>query len=315
LKAPRKGEYAYALLGGFGRLFYSCSIQAAKLLRRLIMLRSILVGLDGSDYSKAAVELGIQWAKRYDALIVGLGIVDEPAIRRPESMPIGASYFKLERDQALITDAQHQVETFLDTFGQHCAREGVKYTTIKETGRPVSEILRQSRSYDLIMLGQNTHFSFETQEGADETIWQVVRQSSRPVVTVPESLRTQRSNCVLVAYDASPEADRALQAFEGLGLSQRAEIHVLSIDADCDTANSLANQAATFMNLHDVNAIFHCGTAVGTPSGVILNTADLLNAGLIVMGACGRARWREVIFGSTTSEVVEGSEVPVFLCH
>ena len=53
------------------------------------MLKSILVGLDGSPSSAAAVELGIQWAKRFNALLVGLGIVDEATIRTPEAEPIG----------------------------------------------------------------------------------------------------------------------------------------------------------------------------------------------------------------------------------
>ena len=39
------------------------------------MLCSMLVGLDGSEYSDSALELGIRWARRFDALLVG-GAVD-----------------------------------------------------------------------------------------------------------------------------------------------------------------------------------------------------------------------------------------------
>ena len=35
------------------------------------MLRSILVGLDGSEHGDSALELGIRWARRFDALLVG----------------------------------------------------------------------------------------------------------------------------------------------------------------------------------------------------------------------------------------------------
>ena len=44
------------------------------------MVRSILIGLDGSPHSETAVQLGVQWAHRFDALLTGLGVVDEPAI-------------------------------------------------------------------------------------------------------------------------------------------------------------------------------------------------------------------------------------------
>jgi hypothetical protein len=40
------------------------------------MLRSVLVGVDGSEYSTAAVALGSQWAQRSGAVFVGLGIID-----------------------------------------------------------------------------------------------------------------------------------------------------------------------------------------------------------------------------------------------
>ena len=42
------------------------------------MLRSILVGLDGSEHSDSALGLALRWASRYDALLVGIGCIDEP---------------------------------------------------------------------------------------------------------------------------------------------------------------------------------------------------------------------------------------------
>src|SRR5262245_25395754 len=44
-------------------------------------LRTILVGVDGSPASSSVVALGIAWARRFDALLVGIGVIDEPALR------------------------------------------------------------------------------------------------------------------------------------------------------------------------------------------------------------------------------------------
>jgi hypothetical protein len=57
------------------------------------MLRSILVGLDGSAYSAAAEELGIRWAQGAGAMLVGLGIIDAPTICKPQPVPLGASAY------------------------------------------------------------------------------------------------------------------------------------------------------------------------------------------------------------------------------
>lgn len=279
------------------------------------MLRSILIGVDGSDSTSAALELGIRWANRYSALLVGLGVVNEPAICRPEPVPIGAGHFKQDRDRTLLAEAHRHIDEGLSIFERRCAKEDVRHQVFKKIGSPAAEIVRLSRPYDLIMLGHAAQVEFDAQDGRLGAMWQVLRQSSKPIVAVPEEARLDDNHRVLVAYNGSPEADRAIQTFEGLGFAQEAEIHVLSIDADRDTADRLANQAATFMHLHNVNAIGHCGTFVASPSQLILDNARRLNASLIVMGACGRARWREVIFGSNTWDVISGSEVPVFLCH
>ena len=44
------------------------------------MIKSILIGLDGSPFSHAAVKLGMCWAKQLDAMLVGISIVDEPVV-------------------------------------------------------------------------------------------------------------------------------------------------------------------------------------------------------------------------------------------
>jgi nucleotide-binding universal stress UspA family protein len=54
------------------------------------MLTSILLALDGSACSFTATTLALDWAKRFDARVQALGIVDEVTIRRPEPVPLGA---------------------------------------------------------------------------------------------------------------------------------------------------------------------------------------------------------------------------------
>jgi len=277
------------------------------------MLRSILVGLDGSAYSGAAVELGIRWARRFEALLVGLGIVDEPTICKREPVAIGGGHYKRERDQRLLSNARRRVEAFLDQFVRRCAQEGVRCRVLEEVGLPSTQIVQESRLHDLVMLGQQSYFHFETQDWPDETVRNVLRQSSRPVVTVPEALCD--GGCVVVAYNGSPQADRALQAFCALGLPGPNEVHVVSIHADRAAAARLAEQAVTFLTLHGVRAVahpLHCAMGV---SKTILAQVRELPAELLVMGAYGRSMWQEFVLGSVTTSVLKASPVPVFLCH
>jgi nucleotide-binding universal stress UspA family protein len=281
--------------------------------RSNIMLRSILIGLDGSVFGSAAVELGIRWSRRFDALLVGIGIVDEPTICRPEPVAIGAGGYKLERDQELLVDAHRRVEDILEQFVRRCDEQGVKCRVLHDIGLPYTPILKESRQYDLIMLGQQTFFHFETQDWPDETLRQVLRYASRPVVTAPDMPPAE--GCVLVAYDGSLQADRALQAFRALGLHGGDLVHVLSIDPDRAVAARLAEQAVEFLKLHDIEAVACPLSPDYSVSKMILSQARELQARLLVMGAYGRSMWREYVFGSTTSDILGASQSPLFLCH
>ena len=54
------------------------------------MLRKILVGLDNTKASATASRLGVHWARRCGASLVGLAVVDEPGIRAIEPVwPVG----------------------------------------------------------------------------------------------------------------------------------------------------------------------------------------------------------------------------------
>ena len=89
--------------------------------RAIHMVRSILVGLDGSAYSTNATELGIRWASQFGALLVGIGVVDEATIRGPELVPLTGVYNERGRDDVRTHEAQRQVEQLLEGFALRCA--------------------------------------------------------------------------------------------------------------------------------------------------------------------------------------------------
>jgi nucleotide-binding universal stress UspA family protein len=276
------------------------------------MLTSILIGLDGSAYSDVAVELGIQWAKKFNALLVGLGIVDEPTICKREPVPLGGASYKHDRDEQLLADGRRKVEEFLQRFGTQCAAADVAYQEVEDVGLPYEEILRESHRYDLVLLGHETHFHFETSDRADETLWHVLRSESRPVVIAPAELHP--GNSVVIAYNASSQADRALQAFQAMGLDFGEEVHVICVDADEAKATHQAERAVEFLRPHGIRAVAAGRKPAGSVAQTILDETTARQARLLVMGACGHSRLREALLGSVTKTTLRGSAVPVFLC-
>jgi nucleotide-binding universal stress UspA family protein len=278
------------------------------------VLKSILVGLDGSPYSEAAIELGICWAKRRDALLVGLGIIDEAGIYRPEPIPLGAAHFKRERDETLLADAHHKVDRFLERFTLRCSDAGVACKLLEDVGLPADQIVLEAQRYDLILLGRRTFFRFETGEGPDQTLHDVLKISPRPVVAVPNSALRQ-GRTVVVAYDGSLQAARALQAFQATNLHEAQTVHVVCVGSRHMEAAQQADRAADFLRLHEIESQVHPLVASVSPGQVLLEKVRELDATLVVMGAYGQPTWREFCFGSVTRTLLKLSPVPLFLYH
>lgn len=277
------------------------------------MLRSILIGLDGSPCSGAAVELGIRWARRFDARLIGLAIVDEPTICRPEPVPMGAGCYKYERDQRLLASARRRVDGLLASFARRCAASGVDHDVVHSAGLPYIQILRESGRGDLVMLGQRTNFHFEAGRWPDETLREVLRRTSRPVVIVPAA--PAEGSGVVVAYDGGVQVDRALQAFAALGLAGDEEVRVISAHGDLAVAAERCARAVDFLTRHGARATSHPLPSTAAVDKMILAESRETRARLVVMGAYGRSMWRELVFGSITTTVLRESAVPLFLCR
>ena len=87
----------------------------------------ILIGLDAPKHGAVVTELGIRWAQRCGATLVGLGIVDEPGIRAIEpAWPVGGTpgvdpvyYMGYEARLAVV---HRRVEQLLKQFAARCDR-------------------------------------------------------------------------------------------------------------------------------------------------------------------------------------------------
>jgi hypothetical protein len=100
------------------------------------MLRSVLVALDGSAYSETATALAIDWARRYDARLLGLGVVDAPSIQGAEPVPLGAGAYKQARDEAWLADAHRRVVNFLADFRARSEAADIAVEVLETSGTP-----------------------------------------------------------------------------------------------------------------------------------------------------------------------------------
>jgi nucleotide-binding universal stress UspA family protein len=275
------------------------------------MLRSILMALDGSPWSEAATALALDWAVRFDARLIGLGVLDEPSIDRGEPVPMGAYEYKKHRDEIRLADAHLRVRRFLEDFCSRSATAGLVATAVEDIGDPAEQILREAHRCDVVILGRETHFQFETQERPDATLAQVIRLSPRPVVVVPRTLPD--GGGIVVAYGGGREAARTLQTFESLGIAANEDITVITIRRDQVEAEAIAALAGDFLKAHGLPHNLCPIASDIAPAEVLLEELRRRHPRLLVMGAHAAHPVRDLFATSVTRTVLAECGIPAFV--
>jgi nucleotide-binding universal stress UspA family protein len=278
------------------------------------VVKTILVGLEGSMGTARATELAVAVAKPDGASLVGLAIIDEPAITAGAAMGIGGSSYKHERDEQLLLEARQQARDAEQRFLAQARAAGVEARVVEVTGKAAETLLAELEHHDLGLLGRYANFRFET-DATDLRTWDtVVHGATKPLIVVPETSLAKGRNAVL-AYDGSLAAKRAMRLFVESGLHRGRILHVVTINDSGAVAWELATKAAESLGEMGVAAEVHNVVSVLSIAEALLEVATKVDAGLIVMGAFAHSRLRNLFRGSVTQQLVEKTSVPLFLTH
>ena len=277
------------------------------------MLKRILVPLDNSKYCQYTVEVAIETAKQTGANLTGLGIIDEPAINKPEATPIGASEFSEHKQEALLREARETVQRLLREFEQRCKKANVTAHSRKRIGVPHEEICNESHRHDLLLLGHVSHFKFMTQRTPCETCEKVIRDNPRPIILVPDS--PPKNDEVFLANDGSSGAAKAVQMFQLMGLGTGKKIRIVSVDEDKAKAKHLCEEVEEYLNSHYMDAHVDPIETSDRPHRVLKDLVMAQKPSLVVMGAYGESGIKEFFFGSATRELLKHPPAPLFIFH
>jgi len=278
------------------------------------MIKKVIVGLDGSNYAKSAISVACRLAKDSDGTVVGVGVVDLPGIESIErGATPGALYFAEKTEEHKIKDAIEKVEGFLTQFESTCKKYGVNYELHSKQGDPFEVIVREGKVSDLIILGLRTYFHFETRSKSGDTLRQILEKVVCPVFAVPEKFNDPQN--ILVAYDGSVHSARALRAFTDRFYSSYHHIKwiVLTLLDNSEDSKEIQQEALNYLRCWGIEAK---GLVLeGSPASVIHNQAKSLEPMIAIIGAYGRSRISEILFGSTTHRLIDDGEIPLAIYH
>ncbi|AJY63154.1 universal stress protein [Burkholderia glumae] len=276
--------------------------------------QTILVHLDSSARAHARLDIALRLASQFDAWVVALYAVYTPD---PDTFTVmaGSAEYYIERAH----ERKERRDALKRLFHAELNRAHVEGAWIDATDSANRSVVNHAHYADLVIAGQDDPQDPETfvDSRFPET---VVMSAGRPVLLIPfRGEFTTLGKRVLVAWDGGREATRA--AHDALPFLERAQQTLLV------TVNGPADEpAASLMPGADIAcALARHGARVearelacerpASIGDVLLSQASEVGADLLVMGAYGHARWRELVLGGTTRTVFASMTLPVLISH
>jgi nucleotide-binding universal stress UspA family protein len=143
--------------------------------------------------------------------------------------------------------------------------------------------------------------------------------SGVPMLVVPNAWKSDAiGERIIIAWNASKEARRAIaDALPFLSTAQAVKILVVDATRHSDRhGEEPGANIALHLARHGASVEVERLNSAGAPiAECILSAAKRHNADLIVMGAHGHSRSRQLLFGSVTQAILEDAAVPILMSH
>lgn len=274
--------------------------------------KTILVHVDQSPYATARIERAARVAREQEAHLVGSALTGLTMEYYRNSGLVVAGPIRQEEVDEIKRGGEQALRHF-ETLAQAA---GVGHESRYSDDAPEAGLVEQARYADLVVLSQTD---------PDSAGLSMLRQlpehlalhGGRPVLMVPYAGQFPTLNRhALVAWDASRAATRAVtDALPLLKRSARVTLAVFNPDRPFGTQPGA--EIALYLARHGVNVEVQ---QQATPPGIdvgnaLLSLAADLGADLLVMGAYGHQRWREIILGGVTRRLLQSMTLPVLMSH
>jgi nucleotide-binding universal stress UspA family protein len=209
-----------------------------------------------------------------------------------------------------------RLEQTADLVRSEAGRAGVSYTILRHPDSELSlgeSVTANAQVRDLTILGVYGPLTYPRQGVVEAVLF----GSGRPLILVPPAAPSFSGRIVVVGWDATRAAVRALH--DALPLLTRAQKVVITsvIDDKVFRVPESGRDVCRYLERWGIDASFGARKRQHENIGKdLLFHAKRLEADLLVMGGFGHSREREFLFGSATRDIFQSHlEMPVLLSH
>ena len=283
-------------------------------------MKKILLCTDGSAYARVSYEYAAWLARRIDCTLEVLYVTDDPGIAAKTndfSGNIGIDSYQnllnefVELESAKAKLDHKKAKIILQEAKQFFSNRHVDNIKLThETGDLIELFHDLEQDNDLIILGKRGENANRASEHLGANLERIVRSSHKPCLVTPRKFRAIER--IMLAHDGGKSCLKALQCLTKQSFVKNLELHVVTVDTgNTQKATQHLDSARDILQQADLNPI--CRLLQGDAEPEIEQYIAARNIDLIVMGAYGHNRIRQMIIGSTTAQMLRNSQIPVVL--
>lgn len=284
---------------------------AVSLFSEITPMHDILVHANNYRIRTRSQHYAAEMATLMGAALTGV-FVCEPILPLPQAgvPPVFPEYYDFAA--GVVKSAQEAEPEFLGWAG----KLGVEDASWQVAEGHLAEVLASSANWnDLLVLESGTKAPWSSVG----ELGQVLMSCGVPCLVVPDTHGKRAStDTIAVAWNGSPESIRAVHA--AIPLLKRAKRIVLLHGARTEPYSLIGWKPpvdiATHLKRHGLSfGHRHIEVEDKSVGAELLTAAWEIGADMLVMGAYGKTRFSEWIFGGATRHVLEHSKLPVFMRH
>jgi nucleotide-binding universal stress UspA family protein len=288
-------------------------------------MKSILVPTGGSESDGPVFETALAAARLFSAHLrfvhirVGPGeaAVYTPHVDFASGPALSGALGQLETDAERRSKvAERHVREFcarslVDILDVPAASQGVTASWREEENDARQRLMYYARHNDLVVMGRA-----KNPNGLPPDIIEVLLLGcGRPILLASSTAPRHLTGTIMVCWRETPDAARAAVAAAPFLTRAERVVFVGVEEGGSGIADALSDVANQFR---------WCGVPTDTQvvapknratSEVLSSAAQACGADLVVMGAYGHSRIRELVFGGCTQAVIHDADRPVLLLH
>lgn len=272
-------------------------------------IKTILLHLAPDESRQIRFNAAVDLAKRFDAHL-HVAYMTLPAHMPAAVTGRGASYAYIAEATAIAREKADEVSAWV---GERCSAANVSWDMDVIEGDHNKVLADLGHYADMIVVSKDHGVTLEDYIGLHSPDDLLV-MATTPVLILPNTPQVgEIGKRVMIAWKDTKEAARAVRDSLQI-LRQADQVFVMTGDRPHKRFESAAN-LMTYLGRHGIHPKQVSDVAEHNVGEVILSYAADENIDLLIMGAYGKSRWREIVWGGVTHHILSHATRPVMMSH